>query len=165
MPPRQTFQCHPPLAFPPGTEDSRESRIYRKILGPNASRILDSILQPLALAVRTGSLQLEGAEGLEDKVAQLVTMACEVSILNRVLGKEVFSSHYNFPAPLPNPHLHKPCSQVWCLSNIPEEAPTRVWLLQYLSTDLTSGIYQAFSKPDLMWAVYSYFCWCVQSAL
>ena len=81
------FQCHhvspthpASLCFPPkGTEDSRESRIYRKILGPDASRILDTIMQPLALAVKTGSLQLQGAEGLEDKVAQLIMMACEVS--------------------------------------------------------------------------------------
>ena len=70
------------------------------------------------------------------------------------------------PSPFPpffscSPPVHS--TQVWCLSNIPEEAPTRVWLLQYLSTDLTSGIYQAFSKPDLMWAVYSYFSWCVHS--
>ena len=50
---------------------------------------------------------------------------------------------------------------MWCLPNIPEEAPTRDWLLQYLSTDLNTGIYQAFSKPDIMWAMYSYFCWCV----
>ena len=50
-------------------------------------------------------------------------------------------------------------SAVWCVANIPEEAPSPEWLLQYLGEDLTQGIYQAFSKADLVWAIYSYFSW------
>ena len=65
---------------PPGTEDINESQIYRKILGPNASRILDSILQPLALAVNTGIMQPKVAGSLEENVAQLIMVACEVSM-------------------------------------------------------------------------------------
>ena len=28
-----------------------------------------------------------------------------------------------------------------------------------MGEDITSGIYQAFSKADLLWAIYSYFSW------
>lgn len=39
------------------------------------------------------------------------------------------------------------------------EGPTPHWLKQYLSKDVTQGIYQAFDKSDLVWAIYSYFYW------
>ena len=77
-----TSPSHPPFPHAPahsGTEDSRESLIYRKILGPDATSVLDTILQPLSLAVQTGSMHMQGVEGLEEKVAQLIIMACEVS--------------------------------------------------------------------------------------
>ena len=50
-------------------------------------------------------------------------------------------------------------AEVWCLSNIPEEAPTLTWLCQYLNQDVASNMYRAWSPADLLWAVYSYFIW------
>lgn len=45
-----------------------------------------------------------------------------------------------------------------------EEAPSEAWLLGYLG-DMQAGVYQAWSDADRIWAVYSYFCWCVKHAL
>ena len=39
------------------------------------------------------------------------------------------------------------------------EGPTANWLRHYLSEDVIKVRYQAWSKPDLVWAVYSYFFW------
>ena len=39
------------------------------------------------------------------------------------------------------------------------EGPTPHWLKQYLSKDVIQGIYQAWDKTDLVWAVYSYYFW------
>ena len=73
-------------------------------------------MAPLAVAVRTGSMQVDGLEGLEEKVAELLKCACGV----------------------------------WCSVNVLDEAPTPVWLKEYLSKDIASGIYKAFTKMDLM---------------
>lgn len=40
-----------------------------------------------------------------------------------------------------------------------QEAPTRGWLRKYLRQDIGSGTYNAFSKVDLIWCVFSYFSW------
>ncbi|PNH08377.1 Ankyrin repeat and KH domain-containing protein 1 [Tetrabaena socialis] len=47
---------------------------------------------------------------------------------------------------------------VWHSANALDEAPTKAWLHSYLlEADL--GVYQAWSEPDRVWAVYSYYCW------
>jgi hypothetical protein len=50
-------------------------------------------------------------------------------------------------------------AKIWTCSNIPQEMPTREWLRQYLLVTLGSGVYDAWEKKDLIWAVYSYFTW------
>ncbi|GIL92445.1 hypothetical protein Vretimale_6484 [Volvox reticuliferus] len=55
------------------TDDKTASQIYKKILGTEAGDLLDKILDPLAAAVKTGSMLV--AEGLEEMVAQLFEMA------------------------------------------------------------------------------------------
>ena len=50
-------------------------------------------------------------------------------------------------------------ADVWCLSNIPEEAPTLDWVRKYLNQDVASNMYRAWTSADLLWAVYSYFIW------
>ena len=54
--------------------------------------------------------------------------------------------------------LFRSVIETWCLSN-PNEAPTKEWMLHYLTVDLASGAYTAFNEADLLWAVYSYFSW------
>ncbi|KAG2425843.1 hypothetical protein HXX76_013467 [Chlamydomonas incerta] len=46
---------------------------------------------------------------------------------------------------------------VWRTSPNLGEAPSKSWLAAYLE-EIHTGIYQAWSRPDLLWAVYSYFC-------
>ncbi|GLC57946.1 hypothetical protein PLESTB_001292800 [Pleodorina starrii] len=48
---------------------------------------------------------------------------------------------------------------VWLSPSNLEEAPTREWLRIYLGQKARSGIYQAWSEADRVWAIYSYFCW------
>ncbi|GLC67053.1 hypothetical protein PLESTF_000509700 [Pleodorina starrii] len=48
---------------------------------------------------------------------------------------------------------------VWLSPSNLEEAPTREWLRIYLGQEARSGIYQAWSEADRVWAIYSYFCW------
>ncbi|GLC57934.1 hypothetical protein PLESTB_001291300 [Pleodorina starrii] len=48
---------------------------------------------------------------------------------------------------------------VWLSPSNLEEAPTREWLRMYLGQEARSGIYQAWSEADRVWAIYSYFCW------
>ncbi|GLC57930.1 hypothetical protein PLESTB_001290900 [Pleodorina starrii] len=48
---------------------------------------------------------------------------------------------------------------VWLSPSNLEEAPTREWLKMYLGQEARSGIYQAWSEADRVWAIYSYFCW------
>ena len=48
-------------------------------------------------------------------------------------------------------------AKIWTSSNIPQETPTREWLRQYLLATLGSGVYDAWEKKDLIWAIYSYF--------
>ena len=50
-------------------------------------------------------------------------------------------------------------AKIWTSSNIPQETPTREWLRQYLLVTLGSGVYDAWEKKDLIWAIYSYFTW------
>ena len=50
-------------------------------------------------------------------------------------------------------------AKIWTCSNIPKESPTREWLYQYLTVTLESGIYDAYEKKDLIWAIYNYFTW------
>ena len=38
-----------------------------------------------------------------------------------------------------------------------EEGPTPAWLRHYLSKEIVAGVYKAWDKKDLVWAVYSYF--------
>ncbi|GLI64109.1 hypothetical protein VaNZ11_007284 [Volvox africanus] len=47
---------------------------------------------------------------------------------------------------------------IWHTEKELAEAPTKQWLESYL-LDAHSGIYQAWSQADRVWAVYSYFCW------
>ncbi|GIL72124.1 hypothetical protein Vretifemale_2464 [Volvox reticuliferus] len=47
---------------------------------------------------------------------------------------------------------------IWHTEKELAEAPTKNWLESYL-LDAHSGIYQAWSQADRVWAVYSYFCW------
>ncbi|GLC67068.1 hypothetical protein PLESTF_000511500 [Pleodorina starrii] len=48
---------------------------------------------------------------------------------------------------------------VWLSPSTLKEAPTREWLHVYLGQEARSGIYQAWSEADRVWAIYSYFCW------
>ena len=50
-------------------------------------------------------------------------------------------------------------AKIWTCSNIPQETPSREWLCQYLTVTLGSGVYDAWEKKDLIWAIYSYFTW------
>ena len=50
-------------------------------------------------------------------------------------------------------------AKIWTCSNVPQETPTREWLRQYLLVTLGSGVYDAWEKKDLIWAIYSYFTW------
>ena len=50
-------------------------------------------------------------------------------------------------------------AKIWTCSNIPQEMPTKEWLREYLLVTLRSGVYDAWEKKDLIWAVYSYFTW------
>ena len=47
----------------------------------------------------------------------------------------------------------------WCISNIESEGPTVPWLIKYLQHGIGSGFYDAFSKADLVWCIYSYYSW------
>ena len=102
-----------------------ETWMLKRILGPDGWALMEAILDPLGIAIRRGSLHMEAAEGLEEKIGQLLVMATDV----------------------------------WCVSNIPEEAPTLAWVRQYLNQDVASDLYRAWSSADLLWAVYSYFIW------
>ena len=107
------------------TADKKASAIYRTILGQEGSDLLDSIVGPLALSVKSGSTMHSSMEGLESKVIQLLVLA----------------------------------AKIWTCSNIPQEMPTKEWLREYLLVTLRSGVYDAWEKKDLIWAVYSYFTW------
>jgi hypothetical protein len=107
------------------TADKKASAIYRTILGPEGSALLDSILGPLALAVESGSTMHQSMEGIESKVIQLLVLA----------------------------------AKIWTCSNIPQETPTKEWLREYLLVTLGSGVYDAWEKKDLIWAIYNYFTW------
>ncbi|KAG2426626.1 hypothetical protein HXX76_012940 [Chlamydomonas incerta] len=48
-------------------------------------------------------------------------------------------------------------ARVWRLARL-GEAPSSTWLLGYLA-DMQTGVYQAWSDPDRVWALYSYFSW------
>ncbi|KAG2424640.1 hypothetical protein HXX76_014365 [Chlamydomonas incerta] len=48
-------------------------------------------------------------------------------------------------------------ARVWRLARL-GEAPSASWLLGYLA-DMQAGVYQAWSEPDRLWALYSYFSW------
>ena len=50
-------------------------------------------------------------------------------------------------------------AKIWTCSNIPQEMPTREWLREYLLVTLGSGVYDAWEKKDLIWAIYNYFTW------
>ena len=97
--------------------------MLKKIMGTDAGALMDAILDPLSANIRSGSLHMGAAEGLEEKVSHLCVMAVNM----------------------------------WCISNIPEEAPTCAWIRQYLSHDV--NMYRAWSPADLVWAVYYYFIW------
>ena len=50
-------------------------------------------------------------------------------------------------------------AKIWTCSNIPQETPTKEWLREYLEVTLGSGVYDAWEKKDLIWAIYNYFTW------
>ena len=50
-------------------------------------------------------------------------------------------------------------AKIWTCSNIPQELPTKEWLREYLLVTLGSGVYDAWEKKDLIWAIYNYFTW------
>ena len=50
-------------------------------------------------------------------------------------------------------------AKIWTCSNIPQETPTKEWLREYLLVTLGSGVYDAWEKKDLIWAIYNYFTW------
>ena len=50
-------------------------------------------------------------------------------------------------------------AKIWTCSNIPQEMPTKEWLREYLLVTLGSGVYDAWEKKDLIWAIYNYFTW------
>ncbi|PNH06893.1 hypothetical protein TSOC_006701 [Tetrabaena socialis] len=58
------------------TEDRSASQVYRKILGPEAGQLLDSIMGPLAMAIDTASMLV--VDGLEDKVARLFSTTVDI---------------------------------------------------------------------------------------
>ncbi|PNH04128.1 Ankyrin repeat domain-containing protein 17 [Tetrabaena socialis] len=58
------------------TEDRRAAQVYRKILGPEAGQLLDSIMGPLAMTIGTASMLV--VDGLEDKVAELFCAAVDI---------------------------------------------------------------------------------------
>ncbi|KAG2453016.1 hypothetical protein HYH02_002352 [Chlamydomonas schloesseri] len=101
-------------------EDRSTSKIYQKILGPEAATLLDALVEPLGEAVATGSPH---DENMVEQVATLFEAA----------------------------------AGVWKDSLNLAEAPSKSWLAAYLN-EVHTGIYQAWSRPDLLWAVYSYFC-------
>ncbi|KXZ55024.1 hypothetical protein GPECTOR_3g186 [Gonium pectorale] len=55
------------------TDDRKASAIYKRILGSKAGEMLDSILDPLQEAVRTGSMLV--SEGLDERLAELFELA------------------------------------------------------------------------------------------
>ena len=50
-------------------------------------------------------------------------------------------------------------AKIWTCSNIPQEMPTKEWLRECLLVTLGSGVYDAWEKKDLIWAIYNYFTW------
>lgn len=67
-------------------------------------------------------------------------------------------------SPLIQEHLADVCElgiKAWLPSDESSlaEAPTKDWLKVYLGKEATSGVYNAFSQDDRVWAVYTYFCW------
>lgn len=107
------------------TVNTSVAGIYRRILGPEGSSLLDSILVPLALALQLNSTVHDSAKSLNAKVAQLLILA----------------------------------TKKWTSSNVPKETPTTEWLHEYLLITLGSGVYQAWERKDLIWAIYPYFTW------
>ncbi|GLC66739.1 hypothetical protein PLESTF_000467000 [Pleodorina starrii] len=69
------------------TEDKTSSVIYKKMLGQKAAGLLDAVLDPLAAAVRTGSVQARASEGLETKVAELCMAAVSVWLSPSLLAE------------------------------------------------------------------------------
>jgi hypothetical protein len=67
-----------------GTKDKAEAQMYKKILGEEAGRVLQSVLEPLSAAMRHGCLQATEVEGLDGKLVQLCRMAVEVWCLSSV---------------------------------------------------------------------------------
>ncbi|KAG2429662.1 hypothetical protein HYH02_014000 [Chlamydomonas schloesseri] len=39
------------------------------------------------------------------------------------------------------------------------EGPTKAWLRNYLGREAISGVYDAWSQDDRIWAIFTYFCW------
>jgi len=48
---------------------------------------------------------------------------------------------------------------IWLLPNDLIEDPTSEWLRQYLTNKREHSLYDAWSKADKIWSVYSFFCW------
>ncbi|GIL83735.1 hypothetical protein Vretifemale_12470 [Volvox reticuliferus] len=69
------------------TEDKTSSVIYKKMLGTKAAGLLEAVLDPLAAAVRVGSVQARAAEGLETKVAELCMAAVSVWLSPSLLAE------------------------------------------------------------------------------
>ncbi|EFJ50789.1 hypothetical protein VOLCADRAFT_103851 [Volvox carteri f. nagariensis] len=69
------------------TEDKTSSVIYKKMLGTKAAGLLDAVLDPLAAAVRTGSVQARACEGLETRVAELCMAAVSVWLSPSLLAE------------------------------------------------------------------------------
>ncbi len=61
--------------------------IYKKMLGTKAAKLLEAVLDPLATAVRIGSVQARASEGLETKVADLCMAAVSVWLSPSLLAE------------------------------------------------------------------------------
>ncbi|KAG2494483.1 hypothetical protein HYH03_007252 [Edaphochlamys debaryana] len=89
-------------------EDKAASQIYKKILGREASELLDAILDPLAMAIKTSSMLV--SEGLEDQVALLFEMGVRIwqtsSHLAEAPAKPWLKSYLE--------EVHSGVYQAWC---------------------------------------------------
>ncbi|KXZ53959.1 hypothetical protein GPECTOR_6g878 [Gonium pectorale] len=68
------------------TDDRKASAIYKRILGPEAGAILDSVLDPLQEAVKTGSMHV--ALNLEEKLVELFELAVGIWKSSSELSEE-----------------------------------------------------------------------------
>ncbi|GLC46212.1 hypothetical protein PLESTB_001535900 [Pleodorina starrii] len=114
------------------TEDKASSIIYKKMLGEEVAALLDSVLEPLAAAVRIGGVQAQACDGLEVKVADLCLAAVGVWLsptrllneeptrkwLHVYLGEEARSGIY---------HAWSEADRIWaiysyfCFNQIPDQ--------------------------------------------